>query len=137
MAVFDFFDEPTRSRPRFSQKEKQALYRVQGGKCKGCGKKFDSRNLTVDHIRAFSKGGGERLNNLQLLCGACNSLKGDGTMAQLKRKLGQQGVVKSSSRKVSSARKTKPATAKRSTAKKRRTRKRDPVDEFMSDLFGF
>ena len=43
--------------------------------------------MTVDHIRPFSQGGGEGLNNLQLLCGAFNSLKGTGTMAELRRKL--------------------------------------------------
>ena len=140
MALFDFFDEqPTRSRPRFSQREKDALYKEQGGKCKGCGKKFDKRNLTVDHIRAFSQGGGERLNNLQLLCGACNSLKGNGTMAQLKKKLREQGVVKASPRKTKSAAKTtrsrKPKSTSRSTPKKRETRKRDPVEEFFGDIF--
>ena len=141
MALFDFFDEPKRSRPKFSQREKDALSKEQGGKCKGCGKKFDKRNLTVDHIRPFSGGGGERLTNLQLLCGACNSLKGNGTMAQLRKRLREQGVVKSSSRKTGAAAKTtrsarKPKPKSQSTPKKRRTRKRDPVEEFFGDLFG-
>ena len=141
MALFDFFEEPRRSRPKFSQREKDALYKEQGGKCKGCGKKFDKRNLTVDHIRPFSEGGGERLTNLQLLCGACNSLKGNGTMAQLRKKLREQGVVKSSTQKTRTATKTarsarKPTSTSRSTPKKRRTRKRDPVEEFFGDLFG-
>lgn len=140
MALFDFFDEPIRSRPRFSQREKEALYKEQGGKCNGCGKKFDKRNLTVDHIRPFSQGGGERLNNLQLLCGACKSLKGSGTMAQLKKNLRQQGVVKLSPRKTGAAAKTarsarKPKSTDRPTSKKRQTRKRDPVEELFDDLF--
>ena len=141
VALFDFFDEPKRSRPKFSQREKDALYKEQGGKCKGCVKKFDKRNLTVDHIRPFSEGGGERLTNLQLLCGACNSLKGNGTMAQLRKRLREQGVVKSSSRKTGAAAKTtrsarKPKSKTRSTPKKRRTRKRDPFEDFFGDLFG-
>ena len=141
MALFDFFDEPTRSRPRFSPREKEALYKEQSGKCKGCSKKFDKRNLTVDHIRPFSQGGGERLNNLQLLCGACNSLKGDGTMAELRKKLRQQGVIKPSSRKNGTTAKAakserKPKSTNRATPKKRRPRKRDPVEEFFGDLFG-
>ena len=141
MALFDFFEEPRRSRPKFSQREKDALYKEQGGKCKGCVKRFDKRNLTVDHIRPFSDGGGERLTNLQLLCGACNSLKGNGTMAQLRKKLREQGVVKSSTRKTRTATKTtrsarKPKSTNRSTSKKRRPRKRDPVEEFFGDLFG-
>lgn len=140
MALFDFFDEPTRSRPKFSPREKEALYREQSGKCKGCNKKFDKRNLTVDHIRPFSQGGGERLNNLQLLCGACNSLKGDGTMAELRKKLRQQGVIKPSQRKNGTTAKVAKSAGKpksnRSAPKRRRTRKRDPVEEFFGDLFG-
>ena len=79
MVFGGFFDEPQRSRPKFSKKEKELHYKAQNGKCNGCGKKFDIRNLTVDHIKAFSKGGGERGHNLQLLCAACNSMKGNGT----------------------------------------------------------
>ena len=111
--MFDFWDEPKRSRPTFTAKEKEALYKGQNGKCNGCGTKFPIRNMTVDHIRAFSKGGGERLTNLQLLCGACNSLKGSGTMGELRKKLRQQA---------------KPKTAGRPTRKKKQTRKRDPFD---------
>ena len=141
VALFDFFDEPKRARPKFSDREKDALYKEQGGKCKGCGKKFSKENLTVDHIVPLSKGGSERLNNLQALCGHCNSVKGDGTMAQLRKRLRQKGVVKSSSRKTRTAAKTtrsvrKPKSKTRSTPKKRRTRKRDPVEEFFGDLFG-
>lgn len=139
MVFFDPFAEPKRARPRFTPKEKDALYKQQGGKCKGCNKKFEMRNLAVDHIRPFSRGGGERLTNLQLLCTACNSLKGDGTMAQLKQKLKKQGVIKSTTSKNTGAGKSKATTskaqtAKRTTAKKRATRK--PRDPF-ADLFGF
>ena len=84
MVFSGMFEEPKRARPKFSQKEKELHYKDQNGKCNGCGKKFDIRNLTVDHIKAFAKGGGERGNNLQLLCGACNSMKGKGTQSQLK-----------------------------------------------------
>ena len=41
------------------------------------------RNLTVDHIVPQSKGGSDHLDNLQLLCGACNSKKGGRTMEAL------------------------------------------------------
>ncbi len=139
MAFLEFFDEPTRSRPRFSPREKEALYKEQGGKCNGCGRKVAKVDLEVDHIIPLSKGGSDRFNNLQLLCSRCNSSKGDGTMAQLRKRLRQQGVVKSSPRKTAatktarSARKTKPTS--RSTPKKKRTPKRDPVEKFFDDLF--
>ena len=137
MVFFDPFAEPKRSRPKFTPKEKDALYKEQGGKCKGCSKKFDMRNMAVDHIRPFSRGGGERLTNLQLLCTACNSLKGAGTMAQLKQKLKKQGVIAASAKtsagqKGTIASKAKPT--KRAPAKKRTARK--PRDPF-ADLFGF
>ena len=35
-------------------------------------------NLTIDYIVAVSKGGADHIDNLQLLCGACNSTKGAG-----------------------------------------------------------
>ena len=69
---------------------KKALYGEQGGYCAGCGTHFESRNLDVDHIIAKSKGGTDHIENLQLLCGACNSTKGDRGMEYLKTKLGIQ-----------------------------------------------
>jgi hypothetical protein len=44
-----------------------------GIKCKRCGKK---RKLAIDHIFPLSLGGSNNLENLQLLCGSCNSSKG-------------------------------------------------------------
>ena len=52
------------------------LYRKQEGTCAGCRVLFPFRNMTVDHVVAQSKGGSDHLDNLQLLCGACNSMKG-------------------------------------------------------------
>ncbi|MXX47440.1 MAG: HNH endonuclease [Chloroflexi bacterium] len=37
-------------------------------------------NLTVDHIIARSTGGDDHIDNLQPLCGHCNSVKGDRSM---------------------------------------------------------
>ena len=53
---------------------------------------FPFRNFTVDHIVAKSRGGGHHLNNLQLLCGACNSLKGDRSQEYLLARLKEMGV---------------------------------------------
>ena len=138
MVFGDFFDEPKpqRSRPRFSQKEKEALFKGQGGKCNGCAKKFDMRNMAVDHIKPFAHGHGERLNNLQLLCTACNSLKGTGTMAQLKKKLRGQGVIKSAAKTSATSKKkqgttTAPKARKRPAAKKQPTQPRDPFADLL------
>ena len=37
---------------------------------------FPFRNMTVDHVIPQSKSGSDQLDNLQLLCAACNSMKG-------------------------------------------------------------
>ena len=49
------------------------------GICLGCLISFPFRNLTIDHIIPSSRGGTDHLDNLQLLCGACNSVKRNGS----------------------------------------------------------
>ena len=66
---------------------RERLYGMQGGHCAGCGHHFLPRNLTVDHIIARNVGGTDHLSNLQLLCGACNSTKGNRGMEYLITKL--------------------------------------------------
>ena len=58
------------------QTHKPALYGKQGGDCAGCRVHFLDVNLTVDHIIPQAKGGTDHIENLQLLCGHCNSTKG-------------------------------------------------------------
>ena len=66
---------------------KRRLYGEQSGNCNGCGEHFKPQNLTVDHIIARTKGGTDHLTNLQLLCGHCNSVKGNRGQAYLLAKL--------------------------------------------------
>ena len=63
------------------------LYGKQRGDCLGCMEHFKSEGMTFDHRTPQAKGGSDELENLQLLCGPCNSIKGDDTMADLKRRL--------------------------------------------------
>ena len=72
---------------------RHTLYGRQEGHCGGCRVLFPFRNLTVDHVVPQSKGGTDALENLQLLCGACNSTKGAGTQAELVAVLRQRGIV--------------------------------------------
>ena len=69
------------------------LYGQQAGNCKGCGEHFPARNLTIDHIIPESKGGTDHIENLQLLCGACNSTKGDRPMEYLRARLARIQVA--------------------------------------------
>ena len=71
---------------------KHTLYGRQEGICAGCRVLFPFRNLTVDHIVARSRGGSDHINNLQLLCGACNSMKSSGSQEQLVAKLKAEGI---------------------------------------------
>ncbi len=73
------------------RKQKHVLYGRQEGKCNGCRILFPFPNLTIDHIVPRSRGGTDHLDNLQLLCGACNSIKGDREMAYLMARLRERG----------------------------------------------
>ena len=56
---------------------KHNLYGRQEGLCAGCKVWLPFRNFTIDHLVPQSRGGTDHPDNLQMLCGACNSLKGD------------------------------------------------------------
>jgi len=62
---------------------KQILYGKQLGRCAGGKTHFPLPLLEVDHIIPKSKGGGDFLENYQLLCGRCNRIKGDRPMEYL------------------------------------------------------
>ena len=53
---------------------KELLYRYKF-QCVACGEK-DEKKLTIDHIKPVSKGGGDEIANLQIMCKSCNSRKG-------------------------------------------------------------
>ena len=64
--------------PRYNAPEnKTQLYGEQGGNCNGCREHFLKQNLELDHIIAKSVGGTDHIDNLQLLCGHCNRIKGN------------------------------------------------------------
>ncbi len=71
---------------------RHTLYGKQEGLCAGCQHHFPFRNFTVDHIVPQSKGGTDHMDNLQLLCNACNSTKGTMDQAAFVAKLNQQGI---------------------------------------------
>ena len=85
--------------PRYNCRDnKERLYGIQGGFCHGCREHFQSRNLTVDHIIPKSKGGTDHFGNLQLLCGHCNSTKGNRSNAFLIKCLTDKGWVRRTER---------------------------------------
>ena len=68
------------------------VYGQQEGLCNGCIILFPFRNMTIDHIIPRSKGGTDHVENLQLLCGACNSKKGENSMEHLLVVLREEGI---------------------------------------------
>lgn len=50
-----------------------ALIAKYGERCANCG---SVEALAIDHVLPIARGGRSELENLQLLCGACNRLKG-------------------------------------------------------------
>ena len=75
------------------QTHKPELFGRQQGRCNGCEYEFHYRNLSVDHIRPKSKGIDNRIENLQLLCPSCNSIKGTGTHSELIQKLKKRKII--------------------------------------------
>ena len=73
---------------------KHTLFGLQEGKCNGCEVLFPFRNMTIDHIMPRSRGGTDAPDNLQLLCAACNSTKGNRTQEYLIQALRDQGVIR-------------------------------------------
>ncbi len=73
--------------PYNSPANRRQLYGEQEGNCVGCNSHFEARHLEVDHIIARGKGGANHIENLQLLCGSCNQIKGDRGMEYLRVKL--------------------------------------------------
>ncbi len=82
-------DIPSDRDGKLSKDIKHVLYGKQEGLCNGCGVHFPFRNMTKDHIVPTARGGPNTDDNLQLLCGACNSMKGAGTQEQLLARLQQ------------------------------------------------
>jgi len=75
--------------PYNCSENKEKLYGKQQGYCAGpgCNTHFEMRHLEVDHIIATSKGGTDHIENLQLLCGSCNRIKGNRGMEYLRERL--------------------------------------------------
>lgn len=64
-----------------------AVFERDGFRCRHCGA---SRGLTVDHVNPVAHGGGNDMENLQTLCGSCNSSKGT---RQAPARPGQEGTA--------------------------------------------
>lgn len=64
--------KPRTDRPT-SRRVRELIFTRDGTECRACG---TEKNLHIDHVVPRSAGGSDDLNNLQVLCGSCNSRKG-------------------------------------------------------------
>ena len=55
---------------------RELLYRVYGRTCNYCNSKLLVDNMACDHIIPLSLGGNSTPENLQMICGRCNTRKG-------------------------------------------------------------
>ena len=72
---------------------KHTLFGRQEGLCAGCRHAFPFRNFTIDHVVPKASGGPDHLDNLQLLCNACNSMKGTRSQAEFRAELKRIGIT--------------------------------------------
>ena len=79
--------------PVHYRKNKHVLFGQQEGRCNGCRMDFPFKVFAVDHIIPRSRGGADHMDNLQLLCGHCNSIKGDRPQEYLVARLKELGTV--------------------------------------------
>lgn len=65
----------TTKRKAFTKSIRHEVFKKCNYRCVECGATKDQTSLHIDHILPISKGGNDELNNLQILCQACNLAK--------------------------------------------------------------
>ena len=75
-----------RGKPRIRFSRANVFIR-DGRRCQYCGVRFETRELTLDHVIPRSRGGTTGWTNIVTACRPCNSAKGDKTLAEARLKL--------------------------------------------------
>lgn len=76
-----------------SKDNKHFIFAQQQGVCNGCNKSTDFKLFDIDYITPKIKGGGDNIENLQLLCRHCNVTKGKKNMKDLKVRLKERHII--------------------------------------------
>ena len=90
----------TPPRPQVEDDVKFWLFGIQDGLCIGCAYSTPRHNLHVDHVIPRAKGGPDEEWNYQLLCGYCNSVKGDRLTTQQLWETNQTAAILSDTERV-------------------------------------
>ena len=75
------------------RQNKHVIFGQQEGRCNGCRSAFEFRHFEVDHVIPRDSGGQDHIENLQLLCGHCNRVKGNRTQEYLMTRLIEMGIA--------------------------------------------
>ena len=71
--VLVFYDRLPVREVRFTRKN---IYERDGNRCQYCGKKFETKDLTLDHVIPVTRGGRTTWDNIVSSCVPCNTRKG-------------------------------------------------------------
>jgi len=74
--VLNLYDRLPMSEVKFTRKN---IYQHYANKCCYCGKKFDTKELNLDHVHPKSRGGKTEWSNIVLTCIPCNTNKANRT----------------------------------------------------------
>lgn len=74
-----FYEKAPHFRVRFSRKN---IFIRDQNHCQYCGQRFDSKDLSIDHVVPISRGGKHSWQNVVCACINCNKIKGNKTPAE-------------------------------------------------------
>ena len=78
-----------RKRKRIPEKIRQRIYDMYGGRCAYCGQKIPTRrDMRIDHVVSFNRGGADDESNYLPACHDCNFYKSSFTLKDFKESLG-------------------------------------------------
>jgi len=74
-----FYDRLPVNEVKFTRRN---IFERDGNRCQYCGKKFDTRELNLDHVLPKSRGGSTTWDNIVCSCTSCNARKGRRTLEE-------------------------------------------------------
>lgn len=79
-----FYDRLSMNKVKFTRRN---IFARDGNRCQFCGKRFDTKELSLDHVLPKSRGGLTTWDNIVCSCSSCNARKGGGTLRETNMRL--------------------------------------------------